>query len=186
MGSKPCMPPSDPGTPNHSSRIGAVDRCRALASSGCRCAARRCRGRGRRCRRCPSAPGTQYARPRRAVGREVVADLADVARVAHVEEAHALLVPADGGDAVAVVEPVRRAVGGDRRLGVLGVAAGDEAVELGLPRVDRSHLALAAWLIFHVSNLPWPLQLPGCASFGVDVVLLGDEQRVRRSAGSCA
>src|SRR4051794_25622834 len=79
-------------------------------------------------------------RPRLALRRGPVADLADVRRVADVEEARALLVPAAGDDAVAVVEVVRRAQARDR-----GPAAPlDERVELGLVAVEQTELLRAA------------------------------------------
>ena len=107
--------------------------------------------RARRVRRRP------VRRPRRSVRREVEADLADVPRVVRVEEAHALLVPADRRDAAELVEPVRRAVDRERRLRV-------GAVRLGGPACRSASRRRACIAIFHVSKWPWPRHPPGGVS----------------------
>ena len=116
-------------------------------------------------------------RPRRAVGGDVVADLGDVGRRPVVEEADALLVPADGRDAVLGVEPVRRAVDRDRRLRVDG-AAREHAVELGLPGALRRDRALAQARDVPGLELALPAAAAGRDLVGVDVVLLRDQQRL--------
>src|SRR4029079_18638863 len=104
-------------------------------------------------------------------------DLLYVGRVLVAEEAHALLVPANRRDPLLRVEPVRRAVRRDRRLRVDGTP-GEHPVELGLPRVLRRDRAL-----LEIREAPG-LELALAAASArrdfvlVDVVLLGDQQRL--------